>query len=293
MSIELKRREYIVDSMVYSTGINPYSVYCQITGRPMACLESSEINLLWQTIDCQMDDDAIIDELYMRTIMAMRPSPAWNYIERDTLNRVRKTNPKSMIAYLLGRYYEPRDKAYNRLVRTVDQRLTDGANRIKLYQRITHLEQTDDLDEFVTMLLLIDAEFNLSTIDVFQAFPKSPIDLDFSNLSQYISTLQTGYLKLCATREAFAKRNAYYSNPGNPMTRNAATKGFMDLKPKSAAVIMKEERVAKMNELTNIIAAFMRGTDGVNESVAINAPAANPAITRIQPLRLKMIGVKS
>lgn len=288
--ITATRKGTLIHRMIIETGINPLTIYCQTTGAPIAEMHGAEFDLMLSTIDMAMDDDVIVDELYMRTIMAMRPSPTWNYIQRDTLNKLRQSNPKSMAAYLLGRYFEPRDKAYNRLTRTVDQRIADGINRIKLYQRIDEIEPSDDLDEFVTMLLLIDSEFNLSEIDVFAEFPKSPIDLHFANLGKYVLLLQGLYLALCDKRDKMIKRNLYYSNPGNPMTRNAATKGFMDLKPKSAAVIAKEEKTAKMNELTNIIAGFMRGTDGVGHEMA--APAATPGITRIQPLRLKIMGAK-
>jgi len=294
---DLHRQSAIVRKMIEETGINPHAIYCQITGARIARMRRSEIDLMWSTINESMDDDEIIDELYTRTITSMRPSPAWNYIRRETLESIRKSNPVALAAYLLGRYFEPRDKAYSRLQRTLDQRITDGVNRIKSFAAINAMAsqaKPEDINEFVTLLLLIDSEFNLADMSQFANFPKTPIDFDVARINDYILALQAAYLAQCEKRDAQIRRQkldqSYYNSIGNGLAKYPAARAFLDLKPESLAAQQRKEKESKLNALTNLIASFMRGDDGVGN--VVEPPAPNPAIKSIQPLRLKPINLK-
>lgn len=288
MSFSFQRIGTIVHRMITETQVNPLTIYCQITGAPIGTLDREEFDLVLATIDDTMDDDVIVDELYIRTIMSMRPSPAWNYIQHSTLNKLRIADPIRLASYLLGRYYEPRDKAYDRLKRTIDQRVTDGINRIVSYVACESLISAppEQVKQFVTLLLLIDSEFDLSEMSQFVDFPKTPVDFDVENLEKYVAALQSAYQAQIVKRDARARKQKLDSNfferVGNRLTSDVATKAFMELKPLSATAM----KTAKMNSLTNMIAAFMTGDDGVGHPIA--PPPVNPNITRIEPLRLRL-----
>jgi len=68
------RRGTIIHKMMLEHGINPFAMYCTITGEEMGELNHSQIQLVWSAIDMTDSDDVIIDELWARVISSMRPS---------------------------------------------------------------------------------------------------------------------------------------------------------------------------------------------------------------------------
>lgn len=269
----------VIHRMITETGVNPQNVYCQITGAPIGQLTMSEWELIWDSLDPLADCDEIIDELYGRTIASMRPSPAWNYIRRGTLNRLRKSDPVRTCAFLLGRFFEPRDSAYSRVKRSYDDRIQDGINRIICFQKLQQCDpQSETFKSFVVRLFLLDADFDLSIVDYIPDFPKTPLDLDPAKFNDYIPLLQSYYDLLVARKlklERQAKLEASrMSRGGNRMAREAATSAFMETKPMTEAQTAKKAADLASTMIANAIRLMMDGDDRVSDVMV--KPSAAP-----------------
>lgn len=268
----------IVAEMFHETGVDPFNIYCQITGAPIGRMNGVEFAILWESLPRHADRDEIIDELYMRTIASMRPSPAWNFIRPFTLNRLRLHDPIRVCAYLLGRYFQPRDKAYSGLKRSLDERMKDGINRITAFQRLsTTVVEADKLREFTTQLLLLDSHFDLTLMNQMGDFPKSPLDIDMTRVDSYIAALQTMYMTLLETKSRLEKQvklqASWLAHAGNRMAGEAATSAASEIRPKSEATIARERREDAQNMITNALRALMDGTAGAR---GIDVPRAAP-----------------
>lgn len=269
------RRKAIIEKMEAEHGIQPFNLYCSITGFQIGSLCEAQISLIWAAIDINESDDEIIDELWARVISSMRPSPAWNYIKHETIDRLRLVAPLQVCGYLLGRYYMPRDRAYTPLARTFEDKVFDGMNRIKASQVVCSLELTDEqLDKFIGALLLLDSHFGLDRIAL--PIAASPFDLDLSEPDAVIESLEKRYSDLVHEKlklERQARLHAtHFADGGNRLVRHAAMKHSIQIRPKSEAVMKREATKTQVTEMTNLLAQLMKGTI----QTAPVAPASAP-----------------
>lgn len=253
----------VIHRMISETGVNPLNIYCKATGAPIGSLTPEEWQMVWDSLEPEMDREEIMDELYSRTLACMRPSPAWNYVRRGTLNRLRISDPVRLCAWLLGRYYEPRDSAYSRVKVTYEQRILDGITKIQIYAKLSELDyDVHKLKEFTTILLMLDASFDLSLIQMFEGFPKTPMDINMNVIENYTKFLNDRYAKL-ADHKAKLERKAQLeqsvlSRGGNRMTREVAHKAFMEIKPKSEATLAKEHQHQMEVMFENLVREMMK-----------------------------------
>lgn len=287
----IRTDDAIINKMIEETHINPTLIYCQFTGAIIGKLSSLEIQLLFDSFDENISDDEIIDELYVRTLASMRPSPAWNKLSRESIERLRQINPSRVCAYLLGRYYQSRDKAYTNHVRTLDEILRDGFNRIIVSEK---LEQADTNSEafkqFLSFLLLIDSHFNITAIDSLD-LPSNPLDIDFSNLESLAGKITNNYQWL-VERKAKLERQAKLheselSSIGNKLVRVAAHKSFMEIKPKSDASISRAEKRQFETMVANLLGAIMDGDKAFTPIKLKPIVKTKP----LGPIRLKIKGI--
>lgn len=304
MTFTIQRQCKIITMMTNQTGIDPTQIYCQTTGAPIGQLCPHELDLMFATIDSAMSDDAVIDELYVRTLATMRPSPVWTLIKPSTINRLRITDPRRLAAYLMGRLFEPRDAAYSRTNRSLDQRLTDGANRIICFNR---LEAQTDLDvlaikDFVKILCFIDSDFDLSLCDNVPNFPKTPLDIKVGNLGQYTETLWNYYLALSERKAALEHQarlhDSWLRSGGNRVTKTSRTnlieeikakaeslKAKTKAKPKSAKAAAEEAMIQAMTLLMggelndDIIGLPVRPAERAPDSPPTSTPTTPTTIT--------------
>lgn len=273
----------IILAMKAQTGIDPTVIYCHTTGAPVGLIAPEELDLVFLTIDSKMDDDAVIDELYTRTLIAMRPSPVWTLIKPATINRIRVTNPRRMAAYMLGRYFEPRDLAYDRKRRSLSERLTDGANRIICYERLMAATDSDQLalKEFVNLLCLIDSDFELSLMDMIPDFPKTPLDLDVSNLPRYTEILSNYYAALLDKKSALEHQarlqESWMRNGGNRLARETRTNLIQELKAKADKAKPRTPRESARKAAEDSMSAVLK--DWLSGDLKLDSVAAQPKTT--------------
>ena len=285
-----KRIGNIVHTMILETHINPTIIYCQFTGAEIGQLDHDELQLLFDSFDENDADDQIIDELYVRTICSMRPSPAWNKLSRESIERLRVANPKRVCAYLFGRYYQSRDKAYAAHNRSLEYVLQDGFNRIVACQKIDAMDaSTKEFKQLLTFLLLIDAQFNIALVDEI-GLPRNPLDLDFSNIESLAKTIAENYQALVERKAKLEKQaklhESYLAEGGNRIVRLAANKSFMEVRPKSDATVTREKKLEFESFVTNIIGALMEGDQAITPIKLKPVEKSKP----LGPIKLKLKG---
>jgi hypothetical protein len=257
------RQTQIIQQMQSDHGINPFALYCSITGEEIGQLNLAQTTLIWASLNDSDSDEIIIDELWARVISSMRPSPAWNYIKHETIDRLRIAAPLQVCCYLLGRYYMPRDRAYTPLARSFEDKVFDGMNRIKVAQQMSAMDLTDEqLDKFIGALLLLDSHFGLDRIKLPLAL--SPFDLDISSPDEIIEALEKRYSDLVHEKLKLEKQArlhmTHFADGGNRLVRHAAMKHSIEIRPKSEAVSKREQTKTQVTEMTNLLASLMRGS---------------------------------
>lgn len=277
---------------IQHTGINPSMIYCQSTGRIIGELSPSEMALIAIMIPDDMAPDQIADDLYIRTLSSMRPSPAFNYIRADTMNQMRVHAPADLASYLLNRMMIIPDRAYSGVRRSLNQKLQEHERLIKLHEKMSTLDfTTDDTARwFLHYLIELDSRFNLYDMTDQKIFP---LDLDswhLSNLALYnealadlIESLQSRKDKL--EREA-RLHESWLRNGGNRSMRNSHVSSFFELKPVSEATQRKIEKEKHISDIKSLLRKIM---DAGSESEA--APAPKIILPKVFPngaLRLKI-----
>jgi len=286
----------VVTFMQDNMNMNPMTLYCQFTGKPIGRMYQDEIESI---LDETVDIEEAADDLMIRTLASMRPSVAWNLMRTDSLTDMQNKRPVETLAYLLNRLFQPNDFYKLPLAR----RLNDLHSRIKLYQ---YLESNKD-SEFVSglhfMLIEIDAKMNLTrqTIDlriedmilfgeksaeVFEKWYRACIKVYDRN--QKLEADQTRWLK------------------GNTLAKPAFFATFMEAKPESKTKAAKRVKEEKTSEYANLFDAVLaeaendasnRELDATFGPEEVEAKAATPSktptfIKAIQPKpTIKPVGV--
>lgn len=271
----------IIHAMMDSLSINPTIIYCQVTGAPIGSMSRAEFQFLLSTLSPDLSLDEIVDDLYVRTVASMRVGPAWTFIEAKTLERMRRHDPIRVCAFLLGRLYEPKDGAYDRTRRTLNQRLTDGRNRIVGYRKLSRAAIDPELmTRFTTALLLLDSHFNLALMPVPEGFPASPDELDPANLALLCDLLDSTFQALCLEKDKLERKarlqESWMIAGGNRLTADVARSAFRDTKPKSEAELAKLSKAADQNLLVNAMRAMIDGSHGVQQKFEERAKDTAP-----------------
>lgn len=167
MSVDLKDffAAYDIDSLreriLAEEHIDIQGVYCLHTGKRMGSYDADEILAAIEEIGTD-DTDLLVDDLLVRVVASMRPSPALNMPNRQTLNQMVLTRPVDAFAYLANRLLGTRDL----LVKRDDSRFGPLLGRIKLYAHWSALVAAGvDLTPWVHHMLEIDAKMNLHDVD--------------------------------------------------------------------------------------------------------------------------------
>lgn len=243
--------------------VDPTRIYCSITGRPIGRLDPSVFADVMEEIPVAADKDEIIEDLMIRTLSSMRPSPAWNYVDRSSLREYVKTRPIETLCYLLNRLYEPAD----RLKIDFSRRMTYHHERIKLYQLVSHVSQYD-LGEWMYLLIEIDALYNLTTLSI----PGNSIQVTLAALAgerddeafeSFMNEWRAWHLRLYETYEKKQKAAIQQTEwlKGNPAAGTARFSMFMESKPKSEAQKKKETKHKADNEMMALLRGIMSAAE--------------------------------
>lgn len=261
---EIRRITEACHIVEQETFVNPSRVYCAVTGKPFARLDDETLTDIFTEIPSSMDAEELCDDLLLRTLSSMRPSPAWNSLDYDSLRGYVQTRPAEVLAYCLNRLFEPN----NGLKQSSDSRLFRYQQRITRWVHIRDFVACGfDVSEFLYWLIEIDAKYNLTTLPV-------PADelitfglvTDHVGLKLFRDRWIAWYSPLHAEYEKRQKAAIQQANwlKGNSLAKRAHFDLWLDRKPTipvgSGAEAKKQARREKRNrdlkffDLTN--AAF-------------------------------------
>lgn len=166
MTVDLKEffGAYDIDSLrtkvLAETGVDIQGVYCLATGKRMGTYDSSEILAAIDEIGTD-DEESLIDDLLVRVVASMRPSPAMNMPNRATIREMVATRPVDALAFLANRLHGHRDL----LTRRSEYSFQPLIDRISLHRHWSDLAAEGvDLTPWIHWLLEIDAKMNLHDV---------------------------------------------------------------------------------------------------------------------------------
>lgn len=143
-----------------SYGIDIQGVYCLATGKRMGLFDESEILAAIDEIGTD-DEESLIDDLLVRVVASMRPSPALNMPNRATIREMVSARPVDAIALLANRLHGTRDL----LVKRSEYSFQPLIDRIAIHRQWSTLAAAGlDLNPWIHWLLELDAKMNLHDI---------------------------------------------------------------------------------------------------------------------------------
>lgn len=158
--------EFDVESLrakvLESDGIDIQGVYCLSTGKQVGTFDESVILDAIDEIGSE-DDDEIADDLIVRVIASMRPSPSLNRPDHYTIRELATKRPVDVMAFLVNRLNGNRHLLSQR---NSDESFQPLYNRIATHRRWTELAAIPDfpITRWIHLLLELDAKMNLHDI---------------------------------------------------------------------------------------------------------------------------------
>jgi hypothetical protein len=285
-----QRKLEILVACQQAYGINPMVVYCQSTGAPIADMLPAEFDLLLFMIPSN-DVDEIADDLFVRTIASMRPSPSLNLVRPDSFNRLRISAPAQLCALLLGKMYRPRDKMYDFARQTFEQRIEAGRRQIAVWSQISQLDfSKSEAQWFLHYLIELDTRFDLNQVDSLAALPARIDHFEAANLKIYADALATLVTALQSKKDRMEHQAALHSSwlasGGNRTTRSAYVGSFLALAPIGAEKKKELEKKARVATVRQMLASVMLEMQPKVEP----KPAFTPGIAANGMPKFRLIG---
>lgn len=141
-------------------GIDIQGVYCLATGKRMGFFDESEILSAIDEIGTD-NEESLIDDLLVRVVASMRPSPAMNMPNRATIREMVSARPVDALCYLVNRLHGTRDL----LTKRSEHSFQPLIDRIATHIRWSALHAAGlDLTPWIHWLLELDAKMNLHDI---------------------------------------------------------------------------------------------------------------------------------
>ena len=249
----------LVSYMQEEMGINPFTIYCQLTGKPIGRIDADELAPFFKG-----DIDEVADDLFVRIIASMRPSIHWNVMRESSLADLAKSRPIETLAYLLNRLFQAND--HHKLPTAA--RLDDQHNRIRMFQFLTDLA-IESRDELFTLLIEVDAKMNLSqqTIDL------RPADfmLFFTESLEVIRKFHADCMKRWL-RNQKAEEDSRRWYKGNTMARPAFFQSWMESKPETKTAAKQRVKREADKELLDLFDSVMEEAAKPVESKPLPLP---------------------
>ena len=251
----------ICSELAAESAVNPFNLYCQITGRVIGQLDWAEIDMVIHSCGT-LDPDDIKSELLTRTLASMRPSPAWNFMRLDTLERMRQVDPYQVLAYLLNRLYDP--VKYDRLKQPFDSKSGILIQRIKLWQHL-QLITSDELlneasvDRLLLVLLELDSKFNFNALPIDKSICEIYEVTSPETLIDFCESLEAWRDKLVEAKikQDQASRVEANWSKGNRITGEAYLKTWLRVTPPSESKKKDTAKKEKANFFDSLLDDLM------------------------------------
>lgn len=262
-----------IQQLASETGIDAEGIYCQVTGRMIGYLDLEVMQDIFASMP-DMDAESISDDLRIRTLTSMRPSPAWNYLRPNTLALKVKSDPIGLLSYLLIRCEEPVDlKSYVPDLQTQMGRLQ---NRITMWQVVNRMTiDSETLEALLLVLLELDAKFSLKNL----AVPHNIRALLLGNPKDTLTILSRWRDKLVDAEIKRQNEQSYSDRSftrGNAAAKQAFVQELIRQTPVSERKTLDLKKVAVRQEIGDIfdeleVALRKPGTSGPTVSTKSQA----------------------
>lgn len=276
-SVELEALTRLSDVVTYmqdNMGVNPMTVYCQFTGKPVGRIYQEEVLAVLSPMN-DIEEDS--DDLLIRTLASMRPSIMWNYMRSESLDDLMVKRPIETLAYLLNRLFQPSD--YGKL--PLAARLDDLHTRIRLFNFIWNEMSGTDQKRLTEMLIEVDAKMNLTmqTIDL----RATDFMLFFDKAMESIEAWHTYSIKRYERSQRLEEDQRRWMK-GNTLARPAFFRSFMEAKPETKTAKGKRLKTAEQLENEALFLAVMAEADA---SDSVETPLKSPESQLSKPTEAK------
>lgn len=212
-------------------GIDIQGVYCLATGKQIGTFESEEIQFAITEIGTD-DEESLIDDLLVRVVASMRPSPSMNRPDRFTVREMIDARPVDALAFLVNRLQGSRQL----LTKRDDGALSPLIARISTHKQWSELAAAGvDLKPWIHWLLEIDCKMNLHDMTppavLVGQFRKNLFDqvtlVNHLDLLKKLESWTFEQIGIYDKRDAQATRTAQWVR-GNSMTGPAFVRSWLE-----------------------------------------------------------------
>lgn len=267
-----------------SLGYVAEGIYCSITGKRIGSIDTDEFMATCDLlIQPNADLETVVDDYRLRLVASMRPSTRWNKFRSESINDLRKAQPRETLAYLLNRLFEPLNNLGS--IWSIEQ-------RIYVWQELSTI--TDSLDMVTHQLLEMDTRTGLNNL--FVGYERGMIETNFAAFIESIDVIYTSQQVKWAQMDA-----EYRYQIANPAAKMAFFESFMKIKPESQKVVKDKAKTERRRGFENLLAQIMdddsepaqRLADAIEADSTVNhLPADAIAIAPSATPRAFTFGVK-
>ena len=281
------------DNLVFKSleiyNVDPTAIYCQTTGQKIGSISSQTFAQILSMLPFGLSEEEILDELFVRTICSMRPSPHFNFIRKDTYRQFAAKFPQQFCAFLLGRFYRPKHASYNHLKRTSDEAVNQNALQIKIFNSLQSINfNSPSGSRFLHWLITLDNLFDLSLIKSINDFPNDFKNFSATFLSQYCDALENCCDKLAKQKnhlEHQAKlHNSWMNAGGHKAMSGARIDSFYRQAPLTPAKIQALQKVETEQFMRKILSDILRG---IHETTQEEKPVELPRAFKFGQMQIK------
>lgn len=300
-------------------GINFLASYCSMTGAPAGFFTTQQMDMLAHSYladGARMDDEEMADDLTIRCIAAMRPSPLWVSLTPARLEQLAFIDPVGVAVYLVMRCFESEVRMYRqpngRNWGEFESMIFIQKRRIQLYRGMSKM-RLDTLRDLLLALLQVDARVGLSNLRSPELLKDGTTvaNLDWAIRECHRPQSHGSFVKTMI-RCYQEQLDSYYQETlklerqarGNVVTRGMFEYFAREHAPKSPTALVAEVKRKKVkavdsmitDELGDFDAAALRvgkamNAAGFDDSPALNKPL-KPSFATIGMLGALKIGVK-
>ena len=269
----------LVSFMQDNMGMNPMTIYCQFTGKPIGRVYQDEVEAI---VESHTSLEEAADDMFLRVLGSMRPSLHWNVMRESSLDEMAKSRPTETLAYLLNRLFQRPEHLKTPLV----LRLDDQHSRIQMWAWI-QAQSPFVLSYLYARLIEIDAKMNLSQ----QSCGMAARDL-FDNFDSFIENFGDWYDRMIARWRASqkAEEDSRRWFKGNTVARPAYFSSWLEAKPESKTAKAKKEKAKANTELDSLFAAVMEAANDKNAESPAPVIETKPVGTTKAPAWLRKKG---
>lgn len=268
MTSYLTTLEYIKTSrerILLRDRIDIRAIYCLHTGRRVGTIDADSMLELVDSLEPSvlLDDETFDDELLTRCISFARPSPVFAKLNPDTLNRLRVTQPRALLAYLANRFYH--SALYGAIHKqTFESRYSYLRDSIRLSQHLDIIVgdmHPVDINAILLALLELDSTFGLQNINPPARVPHIATVWDRDSLDAFIEALQSWVAELRLEAFKRSQQGDAVSASANRATRTAFVRQFVETapKPESKTRTKRLEREAREKSILDTLDAIISG----------------------------------